>query len=45
MISDGTPFLATHWIIAAAPGLAVVITGIALSLVGDGLADKLRVDE
>lgn len=44
MIYDGTPFITTHWIIAAAPGIAVVITGFALSLVGDGLADLLRVD-
>ena len=43
MIADGTPFLTTHWIIAAAPGIAVVITGFALSLIGDGLADLLRV--
>ncbi|MBN9618180.1 MAG: ABC transporter permease, partial [Actinobacteria bacterium] len=44
MISDGTPFLTTHWVIAAAPGIAVVITGFGLSLIGDGLADLLRVD-
>lgn len=43
MIADGTPFLTSHWVIAAAPGIAVVITGFALSLVGDGLADLLRV--
>lgn len=44
MIADGTPFLTSNWWIAAAPGVAVVITGIGLSLVGDGLADLLRVD-
>jgi peptide/nickel transport system permease protein len=43
MIYDGSPFLATHWLLAAAPGIAVVITGFALSLVGDGLAARLRV--
>jgi peptide/nickel transport system permease protein len=42
MLSDGTPFLFTHWWLAAAPGVAVVITAIALSLIGDGLADVLR---
>lgn len=43
MIQDGTPFLSSHWLIAGAPGIAVVITGLMLSLIGDGLADRLRV--
>jgi len=42
MIADGTPFLTTHWIMATAPGVAVIIVGFALSLCGDGLADILR---
>ncbi|GAA2810749.1 ABC transporter permease [Kribbella solani] len=42
MIADGTPFLTSHWIIATAPGIAVIIVGFALSLCGDGLADILR---
>lgn len=42
MISDGRPFIATKWWLSALPGLAVVYTGIALSLIGDGLADKWR---
>ncbi|MEO3946273.1 ABC transporter permease [Gorillibacterium sp. CAU 1737] len=42
MISEGQPFLATKWWLSATPGLAVVYTGIALSLVGDGLADVWR---
>ncbi|MEC0138430.1 ABC transporter permease [Paenibacillus macerans] len=42
MISDGQPFITTAWWLSAVPGLAVVYTGIALSLVGDGLADIWR---
>ncbi len=43
MISDGQPFITTRWWISTLPGLGVVYTGIALSLVGDGLADVWRV--
>lgn len=42
MISDGRAFLASKWWLSTLPGLAVVYTGIALSLVGDGLADVWR---
>lgn len=42
MISDGQSFITTAWWLSAVPGLAVVYTGIALSLVGDGLADLWR---
>jgi peptide/nickel transport system permease protein len=42
MISDGQNFLTTQWQLTTLPGLAVVITGLALSLIGDGLADLLR---
>jgi peptide/nickel transport system permease protein len=42
MIADGQNFLTTQWQLTTIPGLAVVITGLALSLVGDGLADLLR---
>ncbi|HUD80397.1 MAG TPA: ABC transporter permease [Streptosporangiaceae bacterium] len=42
MISDGQNFLTTHWQLTTIPGLAVVVTGLALSLIGDGLADLLR---
>jgi peptide/nickel transport system permease protein len=42
MISDGQNFLTTHWQLTTIPGIAVVITGLALSLIGDGLADLLR---
>lgn len=43
MISDGQAFITTKWWISAIPGAAVVYTGIALSLLGDGLADAWRV--
>lgn len=42
MISDGQAFIYTKWWLSAIPGFAVVYTGIALSLVGDGLADLWR---
>jgi peptide/nickel transport system permease protein len=42
MISSGQNFLTTHWQLSTIPGLAVVVTGLGLSLLGDGLADVLR---
>lgn len=42
MISQGQQFLTNHWQLSTIPGLAVVVTGLGLSLVGDGLADLLR---
>jgi ABC-type dipeptide/oligopeptide/nickel transport system permease subunit len=42
MISAGQTFLTSHWQLTTIPGLAVVVTGLALSLLGDGLADLLR---
>ncbi len=43
MIADGQQFITTgyQWL-ALVPGLAVVYTGVGLSLLGDGLADVLR---
>ncbi|SDQ18539.1 ATP-binding cassette domain-containing protein [Leucobacter chromiiresistens] len=43
MIADAQPFVTTQWWLAAIPGLAVVLTGVALSLLGDGIGDLLRV--
>jgi peptide/nickel transport system permease protein len=43
MMASGQEFLATHWELATIPGIAVVVTGLGLSLLGDGLADLLRV--
>ena len=42
MISDGQLFLTTRWWVSTLPGLAVVTTGVGLSLLGDGLADVWR---
>jgi peptide/nickel transport system permease protein len=42
MIYNGQQFLTTDWALATLPGIAVVLTGLSLSLVGDGLADLLR---
>jgi peptide/nickel transport system permease protein len=43
MIYEGENFLTTsHWQLTTIPGLAVVVTGLGLSLIGDGLADLLR---
>jgi peptide/nickel transport system permease protein len=44
MISQGQQFLTTHWELSTIPGIAVVITGLGLSLIGDGLADSLSTD-
>jgi peptide/nickel transport system permease protein len=42
MIADGQPFLTTKWELSTIPGVAVIITALGLSLIGDGLADLLR---
>jgi peptide/nickel transport system permease protein len=44
MIADGQQFLTTNWQLATIPGLAVVVTGIGLGLLADGLADALRAE-
>jgi peptide/nickel transport system permease protein len=41
MIADAKEFITTLWWMAVLPGLAVVITGLGLSLIGDGLSDLL----
>jgi peptide/nickel transport system permease protein len=42
MIADGQAFVTTKWWISVIPGVAVVTTGVAFSLVGDGLSDVWR---
>ncbi|MDQ2831379.1 MAG: ABC transporter permease [Chloroflexota bacterium] len=42
MIADGQNYMVTAWWVPTIPGLAIVLVGVALSLVGDGLADILR---
>jgi peptide/nickel transport system permease protein len=44
MISDGQQFITTHWEQATIPGLAVVVTSLGLSWLGDGLSDLLSPD-
>ena len=41
MITDGQQFMLTHWTLAALPGFAVVLTGLALALIADGLAERM----
>lgn len=42
MIADAQPFVGIAWWTAVFPGLAILITGISLFLVSDGLAEGLR---
>jgi peptide/nickel transport system permease protein len=42
MIMEGRTFIGSAWWISTFPGLAIVITGMAFSIFGDGLADALR---
>jgi peptide/nickel transport system permease protein len=43
MISDGAAYLPIHPLLTIIPGLAIVITGLALSLIGDGLTEVIDV--
>ncbi|WP_169945238.1 ABC transporter permease [Microbispora sp. H11081] len=40
MIQEGQQFILTKWYMATIPGLAVVITGLALALIADGIVEK-----
>lgn len=42
IISEGQSYLLSAWWIATLPGLFVVLVGVGLSLMGDGLAERLR---
>jgi len=42
LITEGQAYMTTAWWMSTLPGLAIVITGIGLSLIGDGLSDLLR---
>lgn len=42
MIQDGQQFILTQWYLATIPGLAVVVTGLALALVADGLVERFE---
>lgn len=41
MIAEGRDFIRQAWWIATMPGLAILVTGVALALIGDGLAQRL----
>jgi peptide/nickel transport system permease protein len=41
-IADGKNFMSTAWWISVFPGVAIVVTGLSFSLLGDGLAELLR---
>ncbi|MCU0868481.1 MAG: ABC transporter permease [Burkholderiales bacterium] len=41
MVADGKAFMQQAWWIATLPGLVIVLTGVALSLIGDGLTHRL----
>jgi peptide/nickel transport system permease protein len=42
LIADGKNFMSQAWWITIFPGIAIVVTGFGLSLLGDGVADLLR---
>jgi peptide/nickel transport system permease protein len=42
LVEQGQDFVTTQWWLAVFPGLAIVYLGLALSLIGDGLADLMR---
>jgi peptide/nickel transport system permease protein len=41
MVAEGQNFLLNAWWLTTLPGVVIVVVGIALSLVGDGLAERL----
>jgi peptide/nickel transport system permease protein len=41
MISEAQPYFNTEWWLAVIPGVAIIITALGLSLIADGLAQKL----
>ncbi len=44
LIAGGKNYMATAWWISIFPGIAIVTTGLGFSLLGDGLAELLRVE-
>jgi peptide/nickel transport system permease protein len=44
MVAEGRGFITTAWWLITFPGLAVLVAGIAFSLVGDGVVNLLRVE-
>jgi peptide/nickel transport system permease protein len=44
MIAEGQNFILSNWNLSIIPGAALVLLGVGLSLVGDGLSDVLRAE-
>jgi peptide/nickel transport system permease protein len=42
MIADGQIYLSDQWWLSVTPGLAIVLFGLGMSLIGDGLGERLR---
>jgi peptide/nickel transport system permease protein len=42
IIAEGQNYILSEWWLSILPGVALVLLGVALSLIGDGLADALR---
>lgn len=42
LIAEGRNFITTAWWLSLMPGIAIVLTGLGFSLIGDGMADLLR---
>ncbi len=42
MIAAGQKYLRDQWWIVTFPGLAIVVTGVAIALIADGLEDRMR---
>ena len=42
MIAEGQPFIRTNWWLATVPGLVIVVLGLGISLVGEGLEEGLH---
>jgi ABC-type dipeptide/oligopeptide/nickel transport system permease subunit len=42
MVADGQNFLLTNWQLAAAPGLVIVVLGVALALISDSVGGRGR---
>lgn len=42
LIADGKNFMSTAWWISIFPGIAIVVTGLGFSLLGDGMAELMR---
>jgi peptide/nickel transport system permease protein len=42
LIADGQNYILAQWWLSILPGIALILLGVALSLIGDGLNDALR---